>query len=212
MTPHSFNLRLTEALKRRAAGVRGGHVVALTVVGVVALGLAGLRSFDLPGPRPIVDGERMTIEVVPPVEPEVTAGSVMEVGELMNGFTGPPPRPPEPTPVGWSADDEWNEADDAPPPPPPPVRRASTEADVRRPVEPPPPARIRESRWFGFDAPRRDFEGERAARRARREARERRAWEEREEARWRERDLRRDDRDRERWVEDPPPEPYAYRW
>lgn len=211
MSPPPFLTDFARTARRCAARIRGRHVVALSAVVVAAFGLTALRGFDLPGPRAIADGERITIEVVQPVEPDVVPGSVMEVGELIDGFTGPPPRPPETTPVGWSGDEAWNEAYDAPPP-----RRPAVEPHDYRPVEAdvgPPPRRRPESRWFGFDAPRRDFEAERAVRRARMEAMERRVWEEREEARrrdlawraererdearWRDRDRRRDDRDRD---------------
>lgn len=206
--------RLAQATRRFTAGIRRGHVLALSAVAVAAFGLVGLTSLDRGGSPLPVDGRRISIEVVAPVEPELVPGSVMEVGELVDGFTGPPPRPPGATPVDWREAEYWEEGWVEPSPPP---RRPTAETAVYTSAPAAPPRRY-ESRWFGFDAPRRDFEAERAERRARREAMERRAWEareverrrdvasreerEREAALWRDRDRRRDDRDRDRWRED----------
>ena len=171
MFSQAFLSRSASTLRRCAAHTRPGQVLALSAAAAAALGLAGLRDVDLPGPRPVKNGERMTIEVVHPVEPEIIAGSRMEVGELVDGFQGVPPPLPNVTDVGWTYD-EGGESFDA---------YQTRRPDERRPTEvrtevpdPPPersPARIVQ-RWFGFDAPRRDFEGERAARRARLEAME----------------------------------------
>lgn len=165
--------RLGPALRRLGGRVRAGHVVALSVVFAAGFGLVGLRAADLPGPRPIADHERLRIEVVQPVEPDIVAGSVMDVGELVDGFQGLPPPLPRFTDVAWSYDDGW--ADDG--------GLLSSGAEARRQAEerayysqpePEPPAPVRAvKRWFGFDAPRRDYQAERAARRARMEAMER---------------------------------------
>ena len=166
--------RLVPALRRAASRVRGGHLVALSAVAAAAFGLAGLRAIDLPGPRPISDSDRLRIELVRPVEPEIVAGSVMDVGELVDGFQGVPPPPPPLTDVAWSPDDSWNEFDEGHAPSRPESRRV---AEVRTYDSRPEPERsspVRAvQRWFGFDAPRRDFQAERAARRARMEAMER---------------------------------------
>lgn len=166
--------RLVPALRRAASRVRGGHLVALSGVAAAAFGLAGLRAIDLPGPRPISDSDRLRIEVVHPVEPEIVAGSVMDVGELVDGFQGVPPPLPPLTDVAWSPDDSWNEFDEGHAPSRPESRRV---AEVRTYESRPEPERsspVRAvQRWFGFDAPRRDFQAERAARRARMEAMER---------------------------------------
>lgn len=166
--------RVVPALRRAASRLHRGHAVALSAVAVAAFGLVGLRAVDLPGPRPISDTDRLRIEVVHPVEPEIVPGSVMEVGELVDGFQGVPPPLPPLTDVAWAPDDDWNAFDDDYPPSRPESRRV---AEVRRyesRPEPERPSPVRAvQRWFGFDAPRRDFQAERAARRARMEAMER---------------------------------------
>jgi len=183
-------------------------VIALGAVATVALGLAGLRSYELPGPRPISDGERLRIEVVQPVEPKIVPGSVMDVGEVVDGFQGLPPPLPALTDVSWSSDDGWGELPESDAGPPSGARRVSRPEPYYSRVdrEEPSPVQVVQ-RWFGFDAPRRDYQAERAARRARMEAMEQRAREEREvrrrdwvarEREWAERDQR---RDRERWRE-----------
>lgn len=174
--------RVVPALRRAASRVRGGHAVALSAVAAAAFGLAGLRAVDLPEPRPISDSDRLRIEVVHPVEPDIVAGSVMDVGELVDGFQGLPPPLPPLTDAAWSYEDGWDDHDADYSPRPEPRRVA----EVRTYESAPPPERTSPvravQRWFGFDAPRRDFRAERAARRARmeameRDARERRAWE-----------------------------------
>lgn len=165
--------RYVQAVRRSAGRLRPGHVVALAAVAAAALGLAGLRAVDLPDARPVTDGERMRIELVPPVEPELIAGSRMEVGDLVDGFQGVPPPLPSLTDVRWS-DDEGPAYADEPYALPSPAddRRAESRTWDSRP-EPEPrrdsPARV-VRRWFGFDEPRRDFQAERDARRARLEA------------------------------------------
>ncbi len=168
--------RLIPVLRRSVSRVRPGHAVALSAVAAAAFGMAGLRAVDLPGPRPISDTDRLRIEVVHPVEPEVVPGSVMEVGELVDGFQGLPPPLPPLTDAAWSYDDGWDDLDQG---------YSSSRAEPRRVAE----VRTYESRsepertspvravqrWFGFDAPRRDFQAERAARRARLDAMERAA-------------------------------------
>lgn len=155
--------------------VRRGHVVALSAVAAAAFGLVGLRAVDLPGPQPLGD-ERLRIEVVHPVEPEIVPGSVMDVGELVDGFQGVPPPLPRTADVSWSTyEGDWESALIPLPPP-----RRSAEAVVYRPTETVEPPPRKEGRWFGFDAPRRDYQAERAARRARLDAMDRRAREERE--------------------------------
>jgi len=214
--------RLMPTLRRATSRMTRGHAVALSVVAAAAFGLAGLRAVDLPGPRPISDSDRLRIEVVHPVEPEIVPGSVMEVGELVDGFQGLPPPLPPLTDAGWSYDDGWGDHAET---------WASSASGTRRVAEVrtwdsramPEPGPERASpvravqRWFGFDAPRRDFQAERAARRARMEAMERRMRDQRD-ARQREWAGRREewldrreykpDRgreyepDRERWRED----------
>lgn len=194
---------LTDACRRAAARARPVHGVALAAVVVAAFGLVGLRAFELPGPAPIVDGDRMRIEVVAPIEPKVSPGAVMEVGELVDGLTEiPRPAPPEPIPATYAyVGEDW----DVGLPPAQPRRRYDEES--RYPGPPPEPEpRVERSGWFGFDSPRRDYQAERDARRARLDALERR---ERDRDRaWRE---RRDDAV-ERWREAPPPPPPGDDW
>ncbi len=164
-----------DRLKREAAGlaarVRPRHLVGVVAVAGVAVVLASLNAVALPGPRPVLDGDRMQIQVVAPTEPEITPGAVMEVGELVDGFEYVPPAPPEAEPALWApSDDEFD------PPASLPSGRKSDFEDARidAPAPPEPPRRERVTdglaRWFGFDAPERDYRAEREARRARREA------------------------------------------
>jgi hypothetical protein len=140
----------------------------------VAIGLMGLKYVNLPEPPPVAPGEALKIEVVTPVEPKIQPGSVMDVGELVDGFRYVPPRPRErfaPFDVSWDGDDA------GPPAYEPPARRAEVrryasndddryreDRDYRE------PPRREERRWFGFDNPMPDFRAERRAREARLEA------------------------------------------
>ena len=197
MSPHPpVSSRLVSDLRRAACRVRRGHVVALSAVAAVAFGLAGLRAVELPGPAPIDPDDRLRIEVVHPVEPEIAAGPIMDVGEVVDGFQGLPPPLPPLTEVRWFEDEGWDTGDDAYAPPPSRNRRTYETRPYYAPAEPerPSPARAVQ-RWFGFDAPRRDYQAERAARRARMEAMDRRFEAEREARRrqWAER--------REEWID-----------
>jgi hypothetical protein len=183
MSPHPARSRLVQAIRKARSELRGGHVVALSAVAVMAFGLVGLRTVELPGPRPVTEEDRLRIEVVHPVEPEIVPGSVMDVGALVDGFQGVPPPQPSLTDMLWSYDDGWEDRDDGYASPRPADRRIAGAAPYYSPPEPErsSPARALR-RWFGFDAPRRDFQAERAARQARleameRHARERRDWE-----------------------------------
>jgi len=198
----AFLDRMKRGASELAALVRPGHVAAAAVVVAIGVGVAGLGAVALPGPRPVLDGDRMQIQVVDPVEPEIQPGSVMDVGELVDGFEYTPPPRAVPEPAGWTPWDVGFGDVSSP-------RPSSRDRDERAVLSPPPqpeaPADDRRdsrdsrvARWFGFDAPDRDYRAEREARRARQEARED---EERARAReqdWREQDWRRDQgRDRE---------------
>lgn len=160
----------------------------VAVLSAVGLGVLAAGTMALPGPRPVLDGERMTIQVVAPVEPEVAPGSVMEVGDLVEGFEyrRPPPAMIETADYG-SYEEEAFEV-----PAPRPVSRRDDD-DGRGYGSPPPEALFerppedrrdrRADRWFGFDAPDRDYRAEREARRARIDARIERD-RERREVRW----------------------------
>ena len=188
---------LSDACRRVAARTRPVHGAALAALVVAAFGLIGLRSIDLPGPTPIDPGDRLHIEVVHPVEPDIAPGSVMDVGDLVDGLTEiPRPRPPDPMPATYAyLDETWDFGL-----PPLPPRAVYDELPIAYPPRPEPRAE-RDGGWFGFDAPRRDYQAERDARRARLDALERRE-RDRDQA-WRERrELQVD-----RWRGPPPPPP-----
>lgn len=222
MSQQSAFSRFIDSARARTARLKGGHLLAIGATAAVAVGLAGLRAYELPAPRPIADGERIRIEVVQPVEPEIVAGSVMDVGEVEDGFQGLPPPLPPLTDVSWSPGDYGDGGDGYTASRPDESRRAGSDHWRSRP-EPEPeresPVRTVQ-RWFGFDAPRRDYQAERVARRERMEALDRRAREDREARRreWIDRQAEREDRrDRERWrdadrrdYDRPPPEPRPY--
>jgi hypothetical protein len=180
MSQFAFSSQIVVGARGLARKLRGRHLAGLSAVAAAAFGLAGLRALDLPGPRPVVDGERLRIEVVHPVEPEIVPGQRMDVGELVDGFAGLPPPAPAPMDVLYVYDED-REGDRPLPPLPASTRRPVERIVAAAPPEPE-PARPRQpqSRWFGFDAPRRDYQAERAARRARLEALDRQAWERRE--------------------------------
>lgn len=162
--------RLNKAAGRLAAGARPRHLAWALAVAVVGIGLAGVRAVALPGPRPVLDSERLRIQVVAPVEPAITAGPVMDVGELVDGLVSAPPAYAVVEPAAYAPADDSFEA----PEPPPSPKRYVESAVVRAPPPPepaePPRREGRASRWFGFDDPERDYRAEREARRARREA------------------------------------------
>ena len=168
------------------------RIYALAAGAIVVIGLIGLRAMGPSQARPVTDDGRLRIEVVHPVEPAIVPGGVMDVGQLVDAFQGLPPPRPDPSPLEWF-EDAWLDVVGPPPPPAPSWRTVA--ATARVPVETAPPPRRDEGRWFGFDAPRRDFRAERAARRARMEAMDRRFQEEREARRrqWAER--------REEWID-----------
>ena len=178
--------RLKRQARRFTASVRPRHVAMVAVLSAVGLGVVAAGTMALPRPEPILDGERMTIQVVAPVEPEVAPGAVMEVGDLVEGFEYRPP----PLAMIESADREaWEDGFEAPVPRPVSRRdddgRGYAPPPPEAPVERPPEERRdrRADRWFGFDAPDRDYRAEREARRARLDARIERD-RERREVRW----------------------------
>lgn len=169
--------------RRFAARVRPHHIAVVAVLTAVGLGVVAARTVALPGPQPILDGERMQIRVVAPIEPEITPGSVMEVGDLVEGFEYRPLPSSVIEPAAWAPHDE----DSGAPEPRRTTRRYDDHAVVAAPPPPEAPAEgwreSRAGRWFGFDAPERDYRAEREARRARIDARMERD-RERREVRW----------------------------
>lgn len=193
--PNCQSHPFSDACRRVAARARPVHGAVLAGVAAAAFGLVGLKSLELPGPAPVLDGDRLRIEVVQPVEPKVAPGAVMDVGYLVDGLTEiPRPLPPEPFPAEYAyIDEDW----DIGLPPPPPRSRYPEEPPAY--PAPPEPRVERGGRWFGFDDTRRDFQAERELRRARLDALERRE-RDRERA-WRERR----DFELDRWSRPPPP-------
>ncbi len=206
--------QLSRYARRIAANTRPHHVVAVLAVAVIGIGLAGVSAMALPEPRPVLDGERLRIQVVAPVEPEITAGPVMEVGQLVDVLESAPPSYAMVEPAAYVSHGEDFEVSEVREPPPP--KRYVEEALVRAPPRPepaePPERAGRVARWFGFDGPERDYRAEREARRARREARVEREREGRE-RRWyrsdgRPVDDREPDREQPGRADDGPPSYY----
>ncbi|MGV8929970.1 MAG: hypothetical protein ACOH1E_09460 [Brevundimonas sp.] len=160
-------------LRARAfvARIRPRHLAAALAVAVVAVGIVAVRAVAVPGPRPVLDGERIRIQVVTPPEPTVTPGAVMEVGDLVDGFEGVPSPPPT---AEYAVYEPWDP--EAEKPDRPALSKPQREdVVIHVPPQPEPAERNRRDgragRWFGFDAPEPDYRAEREARRARRDAR-----------------------------------------
>lgn len=154
-------------LGRFAARVRPGHLLAVTALAAV-LGMAGLQAAALPGSQAATDAEDLKIEGVAPVEPEIAPGSVMDVGDLVDGFQGVPKSALQT--AARERDDETWEAE--PEPDYANIRRPHEEAVIHAPPQPEPAQhRAGPDRLFGFDAPGRDYRAEREARRSRWESR-----------------------------------------
>jgi len=184
--------------------VRPVHLAAIAGVSVAALGLMALKFVNLPTPDPVASGEGLKIEVVAPVEPTLAPGSVMDVGELTDGFRYVRPasvkRPP-------AYDVAWAEDEVAPPAPPrraAAVRRYTSEDADRASLPDPEPRREGGRRWFGFDSPRPDYGAERRARQDRMQA-----WEEQRRADYESRRRYQSDRAVERPVDEPTDGPYG---
>ena len=181
--------RIVDAVRDRASRLRldWRHGAAAGAVLLIGLGVLGLmRATGADAAPDIPDDQRIRIEVVQPVEPELIAGPVMEVGTLVDAFQ-PGDLPPPAAPVR----EEDAEQADTPKESTPLLRRFTRIFGSSAPREdkPAPPEIRREDRAYGFDAPRPDWEAERDARRA---------WRERVEAERRDREMRQrmtDDRD-----------------
>lgn len=141
-------------------------VAPVAALAATAAGLFAVNAIPLPSAAPIGAGDAVQISVIPPVEPEVSPGERMEVGDLVDGYDPAlvPVVAPEAAadangyhPAYASA---WLEPDDAPAPVP---RRL--EFPVVSPTAPQPNA-TPAGNPYGFDAPGPDYD---AARRARRE-------------------------------------------
>lgn len=181
-TPSDLD-RLKQQVLRFAANLRPHHIALVALLTAVGVGVVAARTMALPGPRPVLEGERLQIQVVTRVEPDVAPGSVMEVGNLVEGFEYRRPAPAMIENTDYSTHEEEFEAPAARPA----RRHGEDHATASAPPQPEAgPERRREARvgrWFGFDAPERDYRAEREARRARIDARMERDREQRE-VRW----------------------------
>ncbi|MEN5051224.1 hypothetical protein [Brevundimonas naejangsanensis] len=135
--------------------------VALVLTGLGAAGWAVWNSTSAAhGGR--VPGYGVTVEVVPPVEPDLPPGSIMTVGELRDGYehdaerVAAPPRDDEPY-----VESAWLEL--TPEPSQPPYYDTPSDPGPPRSSRPAPELE-RDDYSFGFDAPQPDYAAERAAR------------------------------------------------
>ena len=169
-TPSDLD-RLKRNARRFAGSIRPQHIAVVAALTALGLAVAAARTMALPGTQPILAGDRMQIHVVAPLEPEITPGSVVEVGDLVEGFEY---RPIPSSAIEPAADAPYGE-DSRPRGPGPTPRRDGDHAVISVPPQPEAPVErwrdTRVGRWFGFDAPERDYRAEREARRARIDAR-----------------------------------------
>lgn len=143
-------------------------MAAITACVAVA-GVGAASALRLDGDRgvPAFDGPNVSIAVVDPREPVPIPGSVMEVGELADGYKH--------RPYVRQADYESLPYEDFEGYPPARIEPRRVERPREVAYEPPPPPviverRERPRRWsFGFDQPRHDYAAERRERMARME-------------------------------------------
>src|SRR5690606_37392795 len=143
---------------------RSAVILAAAALGLTGLGTAGWAAWNSTSAAHSGRGPDygVTVQVVPPVEPNLPPGSIMAVGELRDGYKHDPQRV-----AGVMTDDSpnvesaWLElmpelpqpdfyGTPSDPGPPPPSR--------------PTPALDGNDYSFGFDAPQPDYAAERAAR------------------------------------------------
>lgn len=137
-------------------------VAPVVVIAVAGLGLLALRT-PLPGTAAL-GADRMAVEVVAPIEPEVEPGGTMEVGELVDGYDHVAIQPQGEGADAYDAGYQTAWVEPLPPLPEPTVWRS--DGAVVRPTQPQPEV-TRSSGQFGFDAPGPDYAAERRARRDR---------------------------------------------
>ncbi|WP_415287225.1 hypothetical protein RSD66_08000 [Brevundimonas sp. S1H14] len=143
----------------RSAVILASAALVLTGLGAAGWAVWNSTSAAHGGRAP---GYGVTVEVVPPVEPDLPPGSIMTVGELRDGYehdaerVAPPPRDDEP--YGESA---WLEL--TPEPSQPPYYDTPSDPGPPRSSRPAPELE-RDDYGFGFDAPQPDYAAERAAR------------------------------------------------
>lgn len=146
---------------------RSGFRPWMAIAPVAVIAVAGLGLFALRTPLPGVDAlgsDRMSVEVVAPVEPEVQPGGTMEVGALVDGYTHVAIQPQAEGPDVYDAGYQTAWVEPLPPlPQPAPTTWTSGDAVVR-----PTQAQPQEGgSAFGFDAPGPDYAAERRARQER---------------------------------------------
>ena len=165
------------------------YAASIGTIGALAVGLAAFAAKD---PRPVSappSGPALQIALVAPEEPKVGVGSVMDVGDLTDGYEHRPYAPASLTPdVAWTeAEDGYEESHI----PSAPRQEWSPRLDEARVAAVQFVQEVRERPLsFGFDRPRPDYAQER---RQRREAMQRMEIERRE---FGERQLARRERDR----------------
>lgn len=156
-------MSIDPAVSRRRPGFRPWMaVVPLAAVAVTGAGMLALRA-PLPGAAPI-DGSRMAVEVVAPVEHEVQPGGTMEVGDLVDGYTHVAIQPQAQGADVYDADHQTAWVEPLPPlRTPAPTVWSSSDAVVQ-PTQPQPEP---QGGRFGFDTPGPDYAAERRARQER---------------------------------------------
>lgn len=142
-------------------------VAPVGVLLAAGVGLVALHRLPLPSAAPI-GGDAVQISVIPPVEPEVSPGERMEVGDLVEGYD--PALVPVAEPDADAADDGYQAAYASawlePVEEPAPVAYRRFEAPVVSPTAPQPEA-TPAGNPYGFDAPGPDYDAARQARRER---------------------------------------------
>lgn len=134
---------------------------ALVLTGLGAAGWAVWNSTSAAhGGR--VSDSGVTVEVVPPIEPDLPPGSIMAVGELRDGYEHDAERVAAPS--GEDApyvESAWLELTPEPSQPP----YYDTPSEPAAPLlSRPAPELARDDYGFGFDTPQPDYAAERAAR------------------------------------------------
>lgn len=141
--------------------------VPVVVLSAAVAGLFVLNRMPLPNASPIDPHDAVQISLIQPVEPEVSPGARMEVGDLVDGYAHAPipaaEREAGPDPDGYQAGYASAWLEPVREPDPRPVARPPLEAPVIAPTAPQPASA---GNPYGFDTPTPDYD---AARRARRE-------------------------------------------
>ena len=129
---------------------------ALILTGLGAAGWAAWSSTSS-AHRARAAGPAVAIDLVPPVEPDLPAGSIMAVGELRDGYEHDPERLARPVDEEPYVESAWLELTPDPPPPQP----ADEPLTIARPAA---PELGQDDYGFGFDTAQPDYAAEREAR------------------------------------------------